>query len=310
MPKHIEKHERAQNCYIILFFVVVSYAIFIVVHKYICITHRFLHVSILFVYFFVAVAFPAALSILCLYSCANPRFILCIFLFRIVIIIMFFVCTPKCGEHHLHSDCEKNVIHFSVFFLCRCRRQHFSFIGGAEKNFYLWKLLTFREWIVEKLTPSAVNESDHGQLMSLIRRKRHEIIIICKQCLQSHWFAKLFSDLKDFSPSVSFCCSTIAWIASRPSFLHRVGIFRVSVYTVNTEYTRSHFFFAYLYVLVRLSTLYAYIWMVTSSPFRAQSIRLETCACMHEKKIIPQTTFFFHRLVQFFSTRYKKRKKK
>lgn len=48
----------------------------------------------------------------------NPSFYsMHFFLFRIVIIIMFFVCTSKCGEHHLHSGCDKkNVIHFSSFF--------------------------------------------------------------------------------------------------------------------------------------------------------------------------------------------------
>lgn len=49
----------------------VSYAIFIVVHKYICITHRFLHVSILFLCVFFSLHFLPLFRTLSVFVCKS-----------------------------------------------------------------------------------------------------------------------------------------------------------------------------------------------------------------------------------------------
>lgn len=68
-------------------------------------TDFYMYPFCLYYFFF---AFPVAISYFVCIRLFRSSFYSMHFLFRIVIIIiiMFFVCTPKCGEHHLHSNVE------------------------------------------------------------------------------------------------------------------------------------------------------------------------------------------------------------
>lgn len=135
--------------FLLLSLLLLSYAIFIVVHKYICITHRFLHVSILFVYFFPCIS--CRCFVLCLYLCANPRFILCIFYSTLLLLLCFSCAHPNVVSIIFILIAKKNVIHFSfVFFLFSMSSPAFFLHRSAQKDFYHWKMLTFRKRDIEK----------------------------------------------------------------------------------------------------------------------------------------------------------------
>lgn len=246
----------------------VSYAIFIVVHKYICITHRFLHVSILFLCVFFSLHFLPLFRTLSVFVCKSSFYSIHFFFsshFALLLLLCFSCAHPNVVSIIFNLSREREEKMWFIL-VSRWRYQRFSFerFLPLENNDISWTVLAAKPFSkLERYLRWLLSFERFGMQRNAMLSPESPPFVPyhTQKCPIRFLTLKIFRRIS-FAP--------VFHQTSKASFLHLVLAvffpthFRASVFEAGWIHTFAFLFSIVAYTL--LSSLYAYIWMVTPSP--------------------------------------------